>query len=180
MAVNNRKTSIQTKYNQDRKDIGCSSGRIMRYPQWFFGRGILRCTRWKSSQNGRGIHQQAVRIVEMGPRDGLQNETNFVPTQTKVEMIKRLADCGLKSIEVASFVSPKWIPQLADSEEVMRQLQGLGLDQKISLLTLTPNLKAIERALEVGAKEVAVFGSASEGFSQKVGISKECDFIIYF
>lgn len=105
-----------------------------------------------------------VKIVEVGPRDGLQNEPATVSTDVKVELIKRLADAGLSTIEVTSFVSPKWVPQMADHKEV---LAGLNMEEDISYPVLVPNLKGLEAAIEAGAKEIAVFGAASEAFSLK-------------
>lgn len=105
-----------------------------------------------------------VRIVEVGPRDGLQNEQQVVDTATKLELIARLAKAGLRSIEAASFVSPKWVPQMADHAEIMAALPALP---SVSYPVLTPNLKGYEAAVAAGAKEVAVFAAASEGFSQK-------------
>jgi hydroxymethylglutaryl-CoA lyase len=107
---------------------------------------------------------EQVRIVEMGPRDGLQNEKQNVPTDIKLELIERLADAGLRDIEVTSFVSPKWVPQMADQVDVMR---GLRRRPGVSYPVLTPNMKGFEAALAEGATEVAVFAAASEGFSQK-------------
>jgi len=107
---------------------------------------------------------QRVRIVEVGPRDGLQNEKQIVSTDTKVELIARLGAAGLPAIEATSFVSPKWVPQMGDNAEVMARIARLpGVDYPV----LTPNLKGFEAALAAGAKEVAVFGAASEFFSQK-------------
>ena len=107
---------------------------------------------------------QRVRIVDVGPRDGLQNEKKLVSTDTKVELIARLGAAGLKAIEATSFVSPKWVPQMGDNTEVMNRIVRLpGVDYPV----LTPNLKGFEAALAAGAKEVAVFGAASESFSQK-------------
>ncbi len=104
------------------------------------------------------------RIVEVGPRDGLQNEKRAVATATKLELIDRLADAGLRDIEAASFVSPKWIPQMADHGELMRALKRRpGVNYPV----LTPNLKGFEAALAAGAEEVAVFAAASESFSRK-------------
>src|SRR5882672_6520941 len=106
----------------------------------------------------------SVRIVEVGPRDGLQNEPGTVPTQVKVELIERLADAGLPAVEATAFVSPKWIPQMADHTEV---LQRLRRKPGVSYPVLTPNLKGFESARAAGAKEVAIFGAASEAFSKK-------------
>lgn len=105
-----------------------------------------------------------VRIVEVGPRDGLQNEQRIVPTTVKVELIERLAACGLRHIESAAFVSSKWVPQMADSADVMRTIRRA---EGVAYPVLVPNLKGLEAALAVGASEVAVFGAASEAFSQK-------------
>ena len=105
-----------------------------------------------------------VNIVEVGPRDGLQNEKTPVATKVKVELIRRLGRAGLKSIEATSFVSPKWVPQMADNAEVFAAIEKLP---DVSYPVLTPNMKGFEAALAAGAKEVAVFGAASESFSQK-------------
>jgi hydroxymethylglutaryl-CoA lyase len=105
-----------------------------------------------------------VRIVEVGPRDGLQNEKMAVPTQVKLELIGRLADAGLAAVEATAFVSPKWIPQMADHTEV---LEGIRRKPGVSYPVLTPNLKGFEAARAAGATEVAVFGAASESFSRK-------------
>ena len=105
-----------------------------------------------------------VRIVEVGPRDGLQNEKQIVSTDTKVELIARLGAAGLPAIEATSFVSPRWVPQMGDNAEVMARIVRLpGVDYPV----LTPNLKGFEAALAAGAREVAVFAAASESFSQK-------------
>lgn len=107
-----------------------------------------------------------VRIVEVGPRDGLQNEKSLVPTEVKLELIQRLAAAGLKVIEATSFVSPKWVPQMADNTEVLTRTLAAAAPG-VSYPVLTPNLKGLEAALAAGAKEVAVFGAASESFSQR-------------
>jgi hydroxymethylglutaryl-CoA lyase len=105
-----------------------------------------------------------VRIVEVGPRDGLQNEKREVPTEVKLELIERLADAGLPAIEATAFVSPKWIPQMADHIEVLERIRRKpGVDYPV----LTPNLKGFEAARAAGATEVAIFGAASEAFSKK-------------
>ncbi|MDK9723702.1 MAG: hydroxymethylglutaryl-CoA lyase [Sterolibacteriaceae bacterium MAG5] len=106
----------------------------------------------------------SVRIVDVGPRDGLQNEKQQVPADTKVELIRRLGEAGLKSIEATAFVSPKWVPQMADNAEVMAKIARLP---GVSYPVLVPNEKGLEAAIAAGAKEVAVFGAASEAFSQK-------------
>ena len=108
----------------------------------------------------------SVRILEVGPRDGLQNIKQIIPTPLKVEFIRKLAATGLRDIEPASFVSPKWIPQLADGAEVMSQILPLAQQNNIRLSVLTPNEKGLERAIQSGAEEVLVFVSASEGFSR--------------
>lgn len=105
-----------------------------------------------------------VRIVEVAARDGLQNEAGFVATADKAELIGRLADCGLRSIEATSFVSPKWVPQLADAEQLFALLPK---DDGRRYPVLVPNLKGYERALACGAREVAVFAAASEAFSMR-------------
>lgn len=107
---------------------------------------------------------ESVRIVEMGPRDGLQNEKAVIPTETKLELIRRLGETGLAAIEATAFVSPKWVPQMADHEAVMR---GLERREGVRYPVLTPNVQGLENALAAGAKEVAVFGAASESFSKK-------------
>ena len=106
----------------------------------------------------------AVRIVEVGPRDGLQNEPKEVPTAVKVELIERLADAGLPAVEATAFVSPKWVPQMADHTQVLERVRRRpGVDYPV----LAPNLKGFEAARAAGATEVAVFAAASEAFSKK-------------
>lgn len=105
-----------------------------------------------------------VTIVEVGPRDGLQNESQPVPAHAKIEMVHRLQAAGLRRIETTSFVSAKWIPQLADAAEVMAGIQRQG---GVRYSVLTPNMKGFEAALAARADEVVVFGAASEAFSQK-------------
>ena len=105
-----------------------------------------------------------IQIVEVGPRDGLQNEKVWVPTETKISLIEKLAEAGLTKIEVTSFVSPKWVPQLKDAHEVFTGIKQIS---SVSYPVLTPNIKGFERALEADAKEIAIFGAASETFSQK-------------
>lgn len=105
-----------------------------------------------------------VTLVEVGPRDGLQNEKTIIPAAIKVELIQRLKACGLPVIEATSFVSPKWIPQLADASDVMA---ALDLSPPTRYPVLVPNLQGLERAVQAGAREVAVFAAASETFSQK-------------
>ena len=105
-----------------------------------------------------------VRLVDVGPRDGLQNEKQDVPTETKVELIDRLAAAGLKVVEATAFVSPRWVPQMADAAKVMTAVRGRT---DVALPVLVPNMKGFEAAVAAGAKEVAVFGAASEAFSKK-------------
>jgi hydroxymethylglutaryl-CoA lyase len=105
----------------------------------------------------------AVKIVEVGPRDGLQNESVSLDIATKIELIERLASTGLKNIEAGSFVSPKWVPQMAGSDEVFKQLTP----SQAVYTALTPNMRGLERAMECNVKEIAVFAAASEAFSEK-------------
>jgi hydroxymethylglutaryl-CoA lyase len=110
-----------------------------------------------------------VRIVEVGPRDGLQNIKQTIPTATKIQLIQELAKTGLGDIEATSFVSPKWVPQLADGAEVMRQILPLQENQQTSYLrfpVLAPNLKGLWNASKAGAKEIVVFASVTEAFSK--------------
>ena len=102
--------------------------------------------------------------MEVGPRDGLQNEKGEVPTAVKLELIERLAEAGLPAVEATAFVSPKWIPQMADHTEVLEHIRRRP---GVSYPVLTPNLKGFEAARAAGATEVAVFGAASEAFSKK-------------
>jgi len=105
-----------------------------------------------------------VTIYEVGPRDGLQNEKQLISTQDKVRLIDMLSDCGFARIEAASFVSPKWVPQMADGEAVMG---AIVRKPGISYAALTPNMKGYDRARKAGVDEVAIFAAASETFSQK-------------
>jgi len=105
-----------------------------------------------------------VLIYEVGPRDGLQNEKSIIPTDAKIALIDVLSGAGFKKIEATSFVSPKWVPQLADAAEVMA---GITRNPAVTYAALTPNIKGVERAVVAGVTEVAVFAAASEGFSQK-------------
>jgi len=103
-----------------------------------------------------------VKVVEVGPRDGLQNEERLVPTEVKVGLIDRLSRAGFATVEATSFVSPKWVPQLADAARVM---EGIERRAEVSYPVLTPNLRGLEAAIAAGASEIAVFGAASETFS---------------
>jgi hydroxymethylglutaryl-CoA lyase len=107
---------------------------------------------------------EKVRIVEVGPRDGLQNEKALVASEIKIALIERLVACGNQTVEVTSFVSPKWVPQLADAAEVFA---GVNVVQGVRYPVLVPNLQGYQRAVAVGAREVAVFTAASEAFSEK-------------
>lgn len=108
---------------------------------------------------------ESVRIVEVGPRDGLQNEPgDIIPTAVKVELIDRLADAGLSYVEAASFVSPKWVPQMGDASDVMA---GIKRKTGVTYAALTPNMRGLEGAIEAQVDEVAVFSAASEAFTQK-------------
>eukprot|EP00820_Chromera_velia_P007350 Cvel_19646.t1-p1 / transcript=Cvel_19646.t1 / gene=Cvel_19646 / organism=Chromera_velia_CCMP2878 / gene_product=Hydroxymethylglutaryl-CoA lyase, mitochondrial, putative / transcript_product=Hydroxymethylglutaryl-CoA lyase, mitochondrial, putative / location=Cvel_scaffold1711:34865-39674(+) / protein_length=255 / sequence_SO=supercontig / SO=protein_coding / is_pseudo=false len=119
----------------------------------------------------RGLRSQCppeVKIVDVGPRDGLQNEKTLVETACKVELIKRLAAAGLKCVEATAFVSPKWVPQMGDHAEVMAALKEKdGVLSGVDLPVLAPNLKGFEGAVAAGAQEVAVFAAATESFSKK-------------
>ena len=107
---------------------------------------------------------KTVKIVEVSPRDGLQNEKTHVPAAVKIQLINMLSQTGLRVVEATSFVSPKAIPQLADGAEV---LQGITYENGVSYPVLVPNQKGMEAALKCGVKEIAVFGAASEQFTQK-------------
>ncbi|MFC5475026.1 hydroxymethylglutaryl-CoA lyase [Paraherbaspirillum soli] len=105
-----------------------------------------------------------VKIVEVGPRDGLQNEKETIPAEIKIELVDRLTRAGFVNIESASFVSPKWVPQMATSSEVMA---GIARKPGVIYSALVPNMKGLEAALAAGADEMVIFGAASEAFSQK-------------
>jgi hydroxymethylglutaryl-CoA lyase len=116
-----------------------------------------------------------VRIVEVGPRDGLQNESTVVATEQKAEFIELLVAAGLKEIEVASFVHPKWVPQLADAQELIGQLQP---HPNVRYSALVPNMKGLDRAIDSGIRRIAVFTAASETFNRKninMGIQESID-----
>lgn len=110
------------------------------------------------------MYPKQVKIVEVSPRDGLQNEKQIIAVKDKIDLINGLRKAGLTSIEVTGFVSPKWVPQLADAKEVCT---GLTVDPAVNYSALTPNLRGLDAAIEVGIKEVAVFTAASESFNQK-------------
>lgn len=110
------------------------------------------------------IAVESVKIVEVGPRDGLQNEKVTIPTDAKVEYITALSDAGLRVIEAGAFVSPKWVPQMADTAEVYRSIpKDPGVDYPV----LVPNMKGLERAIEAGVKSIAIFTAASESFNKR-------------
>jgi hydroxymethylglutaryl-CoA lyase len=110
------------------------------------------------------IPVDSIRIVEVGPRDGLQNEQVTIPTEVKVEYITALADAGLKVIEAGAFVSPRWVPQMADTAEVYRNIpKDPGVDYPV----LVPNAKGLDRAIEAGVKSIAIFTAASETFNKR-------------
>ncbi len=107
---------------------------------------------------------KSVRIVEVGPRDGLQNESIIVPTEKKAAFVRLLVAAGFQDIEVASFVHPKWVPQLADAQELIQQLDT---SPRVRYSALVPNMKGLERAIESGIRRIAVFTAASETFNRK-------------
>src|SRR5437867_4916198 len=110
------------------------------------------------------IPVDTVKVVEVGPRDGLQNEKVTIPTEAKVEYITALADAGLKVIEAGAFVSTKWVPQMADTAEVYRNIPK---DPGVEYPVLVPNMRGLERAMEAGVKSIAIFTAASETFNQR-------------
>jgi hydroxymethylglutaryl-CoA lyase len=105
-----------------------------------------------------------VKIIEVGPRDGLQNEAQTIPAEIKIELVNQLSAAGFQNIEAAAFVSPKWVPQMATSSEVM---QGIARRSGTIYSALVPNMKGFEAALASGVDEIVIFGAASEAFSQK-------------
>lgn len=107
---------------------------------------------------------ERVKIVEVGPRDGLQNEANTVPAEIKIQLVEMLADAGLPVIEVGAFVSPKWVPQMATSSEVFTRINKRP---EVSYPMLVPNMKGLELALEAGVEEIALFAASTETFSRK-------------
>lgn len=119
---------------------------------------------WATPFRGYGMFPQKVTLVEVGPRDGLQNEKVNIPTPIKIDFINRLNETGLRVIEVTSFVSPKWIPQLSDGSEV---LQKMTQKEGVTYPVLVPNIQGLKNALAAGAKAIAVFTTPSEAFSQK-------------
>ena len=110
------------------------------------------------------MSKDRVSIVEVGPRDGLQNEKTIIAVSDKIQLVNLLSDCGFDSIEVTSFVSPKWVPQLADAAQVMA---AISRNPNISYAVLTPNLKGYTLAKDCNPNEISIFAAASETFSQK-------------
>src|SRR5213082_312411 len=110
------------------------------------------------------IHVDSVKIVEVGPRDGLQKEKVTVPAEAKVEYITALADAGLKVIEAGAFVSPKWVPQMADTADVFRDIPK---DPGVEFPVLVPNMRGLDRAIDAGVKSIAIFTAASDTFNQR-------------
>jgi hydroxymethylglutaryl-CoA lyase len=110
------------------------------------------------------IPVDSVKVVEVGPRDGLQNEKVTIPTEAKIEYITALADSGLKVIEAGAFVSPKWVPQMADTAEVYREIPK---DPGVEFPVLVPNMKGLDRAIEAGVKSIAIFTAASDTFNKR-------------
>ena len=110
------------------------------------------------------MSMDAVRLVEVGARDGLQNEALTLPVGVRVALIERLVAAGLRTLEAGAFVSPRWVPQMADSDQVLRRL---GQRPGVTYTALVPNLQGLDAALQAGCREVAVFAAASEAFSQK-------------
>jgi hydroxymethylglutaryl-CoA lyase len=117
-----------------------------------------------STATNKTPNQQVIRVVEVGPRDGLQNEKQQIPTAIKVELVNRLSAAGFSNVESASFVSPKWVPQMADGSQVMHDITRKS---GVTYSALTPNMKGFEAALAAGADEIVIFGAASEAFSQR-------------
>ncbi|KAI4386578.1 hypothetical protein MLD38_004500 [Melastoma candidum] len=163
--------------NQDNMSDVSSLARPLREFTWTANHGVFRAfgkyySTWPSNNDGRssieltkpfGSLPKYVKIVEVGPRDGLQNEKEIVPTTVKVELIRLLASSGLPVVEATSFVSPKWVPQFGDAKDVMEAIRNV---EGARLPVLTPNLKGFEAAMAAGAREVAVFAAASESFSR--------------
>jgi hydroxymethylglutaryl-CoA lyase len=133
---------------------------FLRFPQ----KQSIRWIALETQNQPINAYPPEVRIVEVGPRDGLQNEPKLLPAKVKIDLINRLSRTGLKSIEATSFVSAKWVPQMGDNTEVF---QGIDKVDGVSYPVLTPNLKGFESAIAAGAKEVAVFGACSESFTKK-------------
>src|SRR5438132_13702735 len=110
------------------------------------------------------IPVDSVKVVEVGPRDDLQKEKVTIPKEAKIEYLSALADAGLKVIEAGAFVSPKWVPQMADTAEVYREIPK---DPGVEYPVLVPNMKGLERAIEAGVKSIAIFTAASDTFNKR-------------
>ncbi|KAJ8565890.1 hypothetical protein K7X08_008466 [Anisodus acutangulus] len=154
-----RDSSCNPLLNKDHRVVRTSVGSFSLSNRYYSSHGHLKDIKGKSL----GSVPEVVKIVEVGPRDGLQNEKTIVPTEVKVELIKLLVFSGLPVVEATSFVSPKWVPQLADGKDVIEAVRNLT---GVRLPVLTPNLKGFEAAVAAGAKEVAIFAAASESFSR--------------
>lgn len=136
---------------------------------------VYACSEYASTSTRSNNSKRFVKIVEVGPRDGLQNEKKVVPTENKLQFIKMLAEAGCPTVEAAAFVSPKWVPAMADGADVMKglakwrsQLRHTNRDDRCEFSVLVPNIKGFEAAMKSGAAdEVAIFASASEAFSKK-------------
>ncbi|KAF3638857.1 Hydroxymethylglutaryl-CoA lyase, mitochondrial [Capsicum annuum] len=146
-------------FNQDHRVVRTNIGSFSLSNRYYSSHGHLKDIKDKYL----GSVPEVVKIVEVGPRDGLQNEKTIIPTEVKVELIKLLVSSGLPVVEATSFVSPKWVPQLADGKDVIEAVRNLT---GVRLPVLTPNLKGFEAAVAAGAKEVAIFAAASESFSR--------------
>src|SRR5436305_1113582 len=119
----------------------------------------------------------SAKIVEVGPRDGLQNENVTIPTQAKIDYVTALGDAGLRVIEAGAFVSPKWVPQMADSAEVYRNIPK---DPGVEYPVLVPNEKGLDRAIEAGVKSIAIFTAASDTFNKRnINMSIDDSFVNY-
>uniref|UniRef100_A0A0V0IFQ1 hydroxymethylglutaryl-CoA lyase n=1 Tax=Solanum chacoense TaxID=4108 RepID=A0A0V0IFQ1_SOLCH len=154
-----RDSSCNPLFNQDHRVVRTSIGSFSLSNRYYRSHGHLEDIKDKFL----GSVPEVVKIVEVGPRDGLQNEKTIIPTEVKVELIKLLVSSGLPVVEATSFVSPKWVPQLADGKDVIEAVRNLT---GVRLPVLTPNLKGFEAAVAAGAKEVAIFAAASESFSR--------------
>ncbi|XP_055818134.1 hydroxymethylglutaryl-CoA lyase, mitochondrial-like isoform X3 [Solanum dulcamara] len=152
-------SSCNPLFNQDHRVVRTSIVSFSLSNRYYRSHGHLKDIKDKSL----GSVPEVVKIVEVSPRDGLQNEKTIIPTEVKVELIKLLVSSGLPVVEATSFVSPKWVPQLADGKDVIEAVRNLT---GVRLPVLTPNLKGFEAAVAAGAKEVAIFAAASESFSR--------------
>ncbi|TMX04299.1 hypothetical protein EJD97_010140 [Solanum chilense] len=154
-----RDSSCNPLFNQDNRVVRTSIRTFPLSNRYYRSHGHLKDIKDKFL----GSVPEVVKIVEVGPRDGLQNEKTIIPTEVKVELIRLLVSSGLPVVEATSFVSPKWVPQLADGKDVIEAVRNLT---GVRLPVLTPNLKGFDAAVAAGAKEVAIFAAASESFSR--------------